>query len=242
MSLHPDHPPASLVDRRRSLADSSTEPSPPCRPVLVAIAGGSATGKSTLARALAEQLADLRPVIIGQDRYFRDFAEYSPEEREKVRTANSSNALNWQAFHAALDALCAGGSIQEPAVGTRAYQRGDPVRTLGPAGLVLVEGLFALWDERCRALADLRLYTEVDDDERVLRRIHRDITERGASLEGVIAWYRRDVKPNYATYTAATRRFADLIVPTDRVNEAAIRALAGAIRALATARNLANGN
>lgn len=203
------------------------------RPVVVAIAGGSATGKSTLARALAAQLAELQPVILGQDRYFRDFAEYSPEEQEQVRTANSSNALNWSAFHDALEVICAGGTIVEPAPGTRPHRRGETPRMIGPAGLVLIEGLFALWDERCRQLADLRLYTEIDDDERVLRRIHRDITERGANLEGVIAWYRRDVKPNFPTFTAATRRYADLIVPTDRVNEIAIRALADAIRGIA---------
>ncbi len=219
-------------------SDPNTQPhlpsdSGPVQPVVVAIAGGSATGKSTLARALAEQLDDLQPVILGQDRYFRDFAEYTPEEREKVRTANSSNALHWAAFHDALEALCDGRSIVEPAPGTRPYQRGERPHTVGPAGVVLIEGLFALWDERCRHLADLRLYTEVDDDERVLRRVHRDITERGATLEGVIAWYRRDVKPNYPTYTAATRRYADLIVPTDRVNAVAIRALVDAIRGIA---------
>ncbi|MGH2460288.1 MAG: uridine kinase family protein, partial [Chloroflexota bacterium] len=203
------------------------------RSIVVAIAGGSATGKSTLARALAAELTELRPVILGQDRYFRDFMELSPEEREQVHTANSSNALHWGAFHAALDALRAGEAIVEPVAGTRPFHRGDEPRTLGPAGLVLVEGLFALWDEHTRAVADLRLYTEVDDDERVLRRIYRDVTERGGTVERIVAWYRRDVKPNYPTYTAATRRFADLIVPTDRPNPTAIRALADAIRGLA---------
>ena len=202
------------------------------RPIVVAIAGGSATGKSTLARALAAELAELRPVILGQDRYFRDFLEFPPEERATVTTANSERALLWSAFHAALDGLRAGNTIIEPAAGTRPYQRGEPPKTLGPAGLVLVEGLFALWDEHTRVVADLRLYTEVDDDERVLRRIYRDVTERGGSVEKIVAWYRRDVKPNYPTYTAATRRYADLIVPTDRTNPTAIRALADAIRAL----------
>ncbi len=203
------------------------------RPIIVAIAGGSATGKSTLARALAAELAELRPVILGQDRYFRDFMEFPPEKRAEVATANHADALHWSAFHAALDALRAGGTIVEPVAGTRPFQRGDSPRTLGPAGLVLIEGLFALWDEHSRAVADLRLYTEIDDDERVLRRIYRDVTERGGTVEKIVAWYRRDVKPNYPTFTAATRRYADLIVPTDRPNATAIRALADAIRALA---------
>lgn len=202
------------------------------RPIVVAIAGGSATGKTTLARALAAALEELRPVVLMQDRYFRDFAEYSIEEREKVRTANHPNALHWEAFHAALDALCAGRAITEPAKGTRPHERGEPSRAIGPAGLVLIEGLFALWDERCRTLADLRLYTDVDDDERVLRRVERDVAERGTDLEHTIAWYRRDVMPNYAIYTASTRRYADLVVPTNRINDGATRALADAISAL----------
>src|SRR5690242_12629918 len=95
------------------------------RPVVVAIAGGSATGKSTLARALAAALADLDPLVLNQDRYFRDFAEYTPEERERVRTANSPPAINWEAYHAAVEALSAGLPIDDPAPGTRARQRGD---------------------------------------------------------------------------------------------------------------------
>src|SRR6266852_2367483 len=94
------------------------------RPFVVAITGGSATGKSTLARALAAALADLNPVILNQDRYFRDFAEYTPEERERLRTANSSNAMNWSAYHDALAGLVAGRAIVEPATGTRLAQRG----------------------------------------------------------------------------------------------------------------------
>jgi uridine kinase len=203
------------------------------RPIVVAIAGGSATGKSTLARRLAEELEELRPVVLGQDRYFRDFAEYAPEEQERYRTANHPDALNWPAFHAALDALVAGRAIEEPAPGTRARARGAAAQTIGPAGLVLVEGLFALWDERCRGLADLRVYTEIDDEERLLRRIERDLAERGGTVERVIAWYRRDVKPNFPTYTASTRRYADLIVPTYHPTDVAVRALAAAIRALA---------
>lgn len=206
------------------------------RPVVVAIAGGSATGKSTLAKLLASALTDLCPAILGQDRYFRDFAEFSPEERERVRTANHPDALLWPAFHSALETLCSGRAIEEPVPGTRAYQRGLPIQTVGPAGVIIVEGLFALWDARCRELADLRLYTDLDDDERVIRRIERDIAERGGTLEGVVTWYRRDVRPNFPTYTQSTRRFADLIVPTNHPIEIAVAAVAAAIRALAVDR------
>ena len=202
------------------------------RPVLVAIAGGSATGKTTFARALAEAISDLSPVVVNQDRYFRDFMELEPEERERARTANRPDAINWPAFHAALDLLLTGQPTIEPAPGTRAAQRGEEPHPVGPGRVVIVEGLFALWDTRCRESADLRLYTEVDDDERVLRRIYRDITERGGNLEGVISWFRRDVQPNFPIYTKSTRRYADLVVPTDHPVDVAVKAVANAVRAM----------
>ncbi|HLZ09162.1 MAG TPA: zeta toxin family protein [Chloroflexota bacterium] len=203
----------------------------PTRPIIVAIAGGSATGKSTLARLLAQELADLTPVILNQDRYFRDFAELSEEERERQRTANHPDAVNWPAYHLAFTALRDGNVAVEPAEGTRARQREEP-HPIGPAGVLLVEGLFALWDEPTRLASDLRLYLEIDDDERVLRRIHRDIAERNATVEGVITWFRRDVQPNYPIYTSSTKRYADLVVLTNKPSDNVAHILAGAIRAL----------
>jgi uridine kinase len=209
------------------------------RPFVVAIAGGSATGKSTLAKALAAALADLNPVILNQDRFFRDFAEYTPEERERVRTANSSNAMNWSAYHDALAGLIAGRAVTEPTSGTRAAQRGEGGRPIEPGGILIVEGLFALWDEPTREAADLKLFTEIDDDERVLRRIYRDITERNGELMSIMAWYRRDVKPNFPTFTLATKVHADLIVPSNHPFDIPVSVLAPAIRAMKAEREKA---
>lgn len=203
------------------------------RPVVIAIAGGSGTGKSTLAEALAGALPELAPVVLAQDHYFRDFAEYEPEEREVVRTANHPDAVNWAEFHRALQKLACGDAVDQPAPATRSRARGDAPRTLGPTGLVIVEGLFALWDERTRACADLRLYTEVADDERVLRRVYRDVFERGSTVERIVSWYRRDVRPNFARYTAASREHADLVIPTERHNPTAQGAVRDAILAIA---------
>jgi uridine kinase len=140
--------------------------------------------------------------------------------------------MNWDAYHAAIEALSAGLPIVEPAPGTRSRQRGESLQTLVPGRVVIVEGLFALWDDRTRSVANVRVFTEVDDDERVLRRIYRDITERGGNLDSVIAWFRRDVMPNYPIYTKSSRVYADVVVPTDRPLEPAVRILAAAVRAL----------
>lgn len=201
------------------------------RPLIVAICGGSGSGKSTLAEALAEAADDLTPVVLEQDWYFRDFMEYEPGVREGHRTANHPDAVLWPAFHEALEALAGGSAVEVPAPGTRRFGR-HPVEVVGPAGLMIVVGLFTLWDERCRSLADLRLFTEVDEDERVLRRLSRDVATRGTTLERAVAWYRHDVRPNYPTYTAAYRGQADLVVPTGHEVTNAARLVAHALRGL----------
>lgn len=205
--------------------------------VVVAIGGGSGSGKSTLAEALRRELPDLDPVLLRQDHYFRDFQEYEPAERERVRTVNNPEGVNWAAFHADLEKLARGGQVTHPPPGTRAALRGMPGETLGPARVVIVEGLFALWDARCLQLASLRLYTEVAEDERVLRRLERDVRERGSTLDHAVAWYRRDVAPNYPTYTASTRAHADLIVPTGHACANAVFVIVQAVRAMAACRS-----
>ncbi|MGW5363303.1 zeta toxin family protein [Actinopolymorpha pittospori] len=202
------------------------------RPIVVAICGGSASGKSTLASAIAEGTSDLRPVVLEQDWYFRDFAEYDAAQREQVVTANHPDAVLWPAFHEALRTLVDGKAVQVPAPGTRTHGR-RPTQTLGPGRLLIVAGLFTFWDGHSRELADLRVFTEVSEDERVLRRVSRDVVERGGSLERVVSWYRRDVAPNYPTYTAAFRSCADLVVPTGHDVSVAVAAICAALRALA---------
>lgn len=205
--------------------------------VMVAIAGGSGSGKTTLAAKLAAELSDLHAVVLAQDRYFRDFAEYEPEARAHVLTANRPDAVNWDAFHEALGRLMAGGTVREPAPGTQACARGVQATSLGPAGVVIVEGLFTLWDERCRELGYLRLYTEVDEDERVLRRLERDVATRGTTLPEAVAWYRRDVAPNYRRYTLASRCHAHLVVPMAEDDVVRYLAIADAVRSEWSRRN-----
>lgn len=202
------------------------------RPIVLAICGGSASGKSTLASAIAERSSDLRPVVLEQDWYFRDFAEYDAAQREQAVTANHPDAVLWPAFHEALRTLVDGKVVQVPAPGTRTHGR-RPTQPLGPGRLLIVAGLFTFWDRQCRELADLRVFTEVSEDERVLRRVSRDVNERGRSLERVVSWYRHDVAPNYPVYTAAFRSCADLVVPTGHDVSVAVAAICAALRALA---------
>jgi uridine kinase len=205
-------------------------------PVVVGICGGSASGKTTLALELREALQDLDPLILHQDRYFRDWSDVPPEEREAARTANRPDAVAWPILIEHLRLLREGKAAPAPPPGTRAHARGDASGPVSASHLVIAEGHMLLWNEELRKLMDLKLFLDVPVDERVLRRVTRDF-QRGGNLDRVVAWYRRDVLPNYPVYTETCRNFADLVIPFARPNPAAVGAIVAAIRALVEARS-----
>ncbi|NKB67352.1 MAG: AAA family ATPase [Candidatus Latescibacteria bacterium] len=200
-------------------------------PLVVGITGGSAAGKTTFARALVEAMPDVRCTILNQDRYFRDWSDYPPDQREGVRTANHPRAVLWERLVEHVGTLAAGGAIEEPVSGTRARSQGLTVERHQAGDLVVVEGHLILGCEPLRDLLNLKIYLDVDPHERVLRRLLRDTSgERGGNLETAVAWYRRDVLPNFPVHTEPSRRHADLVVPFDRGNEVAIQLLAAGLR------------
>ena len=200
------------------------------KPVTVGISGGSASGKTTLAKALVEGLKEFSPVTLHQDYYFRDWSEYSPEEREKVITANHPDAVRWEALLEHIRQLIARKSIETPPEGTRAFARGDAPATVQPSDLIIVEGHLILWDAALRDLMDVKIFVDVEPHERVLRRLLRDVAQRGGDLEGAVAWYRRDVIPNFSVYTEPCKAYADIVVPFLDENPVALQTLVAGLR------------
>ncbi len=200
------------------------------KPVTVGISGGSASGKTTLAAVLAEALQTLSPVILHQDYYFRDWSEYPSEEREKVITANHPDAVQWESLLGHIRQLIARQPIETPPKGTRAFVRGDAPATVQPSDLIIVEGHLILWDAALRDLMDVKLYVDVEPHERVLRRLLRDVAQRGGDLERAVAWYRRDVIPNFPVYTEPCKAYADIVVPFLDENPVAVQTLVAGLR------------
>ena len=200
------------------------------KPVTVGISGGSASGKTTLAKALAEGLKEFSPVILHQDYYFKDWSEYPPEEREKVITANHPDAVRWEVLLEHIRQLIARQPIKTPPEGTRAFVRGDAPATIQPSDLIIVEGHLILWDAALRGLMEVKLFVDVEPHERVLRRLLRDVAQRGGDLEGAVAWYRRDVIPNFSVYTEPCKKYADLVVPFLDENPVALQTLVAGVR------------
>jgi uridine kinase len=202
----------------------------PTRPAfVVGISGGSASGKSTLAAALAARLAAIGPLVLNQDTYFRDWSELPPAEREARMTANHPNAVLWPELAAHVKQLRQGIAVRRPVPGTRGAARGDAEESVGPTALLIVEGHLIFGEPSLRPLLDLKLFLDVPPDERVLRRMFREAIERGGDLERAIAWYRHDVLPHYRLHTEPTRQFADLILPWTEAREDVIDLLAAGI-------------
>ena len=199
-------------------------------PITVGIMGGSASGKTTFAKALAQQLADCSPVVLNQDSYFRDWSEYSEAERERVITANHPDAVLWDALISDIKKLREREPINVPTPGTRAARRGDERTSVQPSDVVIVEGHLIFWSEDLRDLMDIKLFLDVDAHERVLRRMLRDVAQRGGDLEWAINWYRRDVLPNFPVYTEPCKQYADLVIPFQNENPVALQTLVAGIR------------
>ena len=199
-------------------------------PITVGIMGGSASGKTTFASALAEQLSEFSPVVLNQDSYFRDWSEYSEAEREHVITANHPDAVLWDALVTDIKKLRERNVIETPTPGTRGAQRGDEKANVQPSEVVIVEGHLIFWSEDLRDLMDIKLFLDVDAHERVLRRMLRDVAQRGGDLEWAINWYRRDVLPNFPIYTEPCKQYADLIIPFQNENPVALHTLVAGIR------------
>ena len=199
-------------------------------PITVGIMGGSASGKTTFASALAEQLSEFSPVVLNQDSYFRDWSEYSEEERERLITANHPDAVLWDALITDIEKLRDRDTIEKPTPGTRAAQRGADKLSVQPSDVLIVEGHLIYWSEALRDLMDIKLFLDVDAHERVLRRMLRDVAQRGGDLEWCINWYRRDVLPNFPIYTEPCKQYADLIIPFQDENSVALHTLVAGIR------------
>lgn len=200
--------------------------------LVVGITGGSAAGKTTFASALVDALHPLPIVTLNQDRYFRDWDDVPEKEREAQRTSNHPRAVLWDHLTQHVQALKAGEAIAVPIPGTRAMKRGETPTTIESCPLVLVEGHLVFGHEPLRALMDVKVFLDVDTHERVLRRMLRDTSRGNMDLEAAVAWYRRDVIPNFSVHTEPTRRFADLIVPFEGEVDRAIEVIANGIKGM----------
>lgn len=198
---------------------------------LIAIAGGSASGKTTVAKKIAEACKDKDVVFIEMDNYYKDLSHLSREERKKTNF-DHPNAFDFHLLIHNLEQLLLGNAIEEPIYDFKVNSRSKKVRVIKPGDVVIFDGIFALENQEIRNKATIKIYVDTDSDIRLLRRILRDVNERGRTLDSVLDQYTATVKPMHDAFVEPTKRFADIIIPFDFHNTVAIDIMATKIKSL----------
>ncbi len=180
--------------------------------LVVGIAGGTASGKTTLTRQLASRLGDV-VTVIEHDSYYRAYHELSFEERTKLNY-DHPDIYETELLVKHLAALRRGESVEVPVYDYPSYDRSDKTVTVDPAPVVVVEGILILADAALREQMDIKIFVDAEADVRILRRALRDGRERGRSLESVASQYLATVKPMHEAFVEPSKRYADIIVPS----------------------------
>lgn len=196
---------------------------------VIGVAGGTGSGKTTVASTLAAALPAEHALLIEHDWYYRDRSTTPPEERLKINY-DHPDALETPLLVEHLRRLRAGESVEAPIYDFVTHTRNSETRPIQPARAVIVEGILVLAEPTLRAHFDVKLFVDTDADIRILRRIQRDLEERGRSLESVRAQYLSTVRPMYLEFVEPSKRYADLIIPEGGLNTVAMDVLIARLR------------
>jgi uridine kinase len=201
------------------------------RPYIIGLCGGSGSGKTTIARRIRNQLGEKNVLIFDHDSYYCDLSHLRDEEREKVNF-DCPEALDLDLFSYHLRELKSGRSIKKPFYDFVHHIRKEEVVEVFPKNVILVEGILVLVDQRLRDLMDLKVFIEVDADIRLIRRLTRDLFERGRSIEGVISQYLTTVHPMYKKFVEPLREHTELILNNNEEDEEELKKLVDRINTL----------
>lgn len=190
--------------------------------IIVGIAGPSAGGKTTITKKICSTLDDnIKVEIIAHDNYYKDQSDMPFEERVKTNY-DHPNAFDTDLLIANLKELKAGKSIDIPCYDYSKHTRSDETIRVNPSDILVIEGILTLEDERLRDFFNMKVYVDTDADECLIRRINRDIKERGRKLDFIIEQYLATVKPMLKQFVEPSKRYADIIIPNNNHNEVAI--------------------
>lgn len=191
------------------------------KPIIIGVTGGSGGGKTSVSRAILDSFPNARIAMIQHDSYYKDQAHLSFEERVKTNYDHPL-AFDTDFMIEQLKELLKGRPVDIPVYDYKAHTRSDKTFRQEPQDVIIVEGILVLEDERLRDLMDIKLFVDTDDDIRIIRRIKRDMMERGRSLDSIIEQYTTVVKPMYHQFIEPSKRYADIIVPEGVSNVVAI--------------------
>lgn len=199
--------------------------------ILIGISGASASGKSLLANTIVNELGSDQVVVISEDAYYKDHANIPLAERAKINY-DHPNSLDHALLYQHLLALQAGHSIQAPIYNHSMHTREKATRAIGAHTIIVLEGILLFVEQELRELMDIRIFMETPLDICLIRRLKRDMQDRGRSLDSVLQQYEETVRPMYLQFIEPSKRYADIIVPRGGENRIAIDMIKAKMREL----------
>ncbi len=199
------------------------------KPILIGIAGGTGSGKSTVAKAIFKSLPENNISILEQDAYYKDQTNLPLEERIKTNYDHPF-AFDTELLVEHISNLLNNQPIEKPSYDFTIHTRKTTTVTVYPKDIIILEGILILEDERLRNLMDIKIFVDTDPDLRVIRRIRRDIEDRGRTLDSVINQYIKTVKPAHDVFIEPTKKFADIIIPEGGYNKVAVDVMVATIK------------
>jgi len=238
-SLHrrgsPDTPSAQ-VPPRDIVSNAFGARSNRMKPLIIGIAGGTGSGKSTVARKVAEALPDASVAFLEMDAYYRDFRHLTLEQLHQVNW-DHPDAFDVELLTYHLAQLSTGHRVEMPVYEFASHTRSARTRPIEPSDVVVIDGILLLSDPAIRELCDVKVFVDADADVRLIRRIRRDTAKRGRTLESVLEQYLTTVQPMHLLFVEPSKRYADVIVPRGGSNTVAIEMIVAKIQRRLSARD-----
>lgn len=200
-------------------------------PIVIGVAGGSGSGKSTVVRRIVDSVGQEQVSVLEHDRYYRDRNDLRLEERASLNY-DHPDALETDLLVRHVMALRAGDAVDAPVYDFARHARTPSTSRIPARRALIVEGILIFADPALRGLMDIKVFVDTDDDTRVIRRLQRDVAERGRTMESVIEQYLATVKPMHLEFVEPSKRYADIIVPVGGHNAVAIDLLLSLIRSV----------
>ena len=184
----------------------------PNRRLVIGVAGGTGSGKSTVADRVIAKVGHRQVAVIALDSYYLDQSHLSPAGRAAVNY-DHPESFDWELLREHVQKLMRGESVEVPVYDFSSFSRTDRTETVPSAPIIVIEGILVLWEPGLRALMDLRVFVDADADVRFIRRLTRDVAERGRTTESVIHQYLETVRPAHLNFVEPSKRYADVIIP-----------------------------
>ncbi len=202
-------------------------------PIVIGIAGGTGSGKTTVAQEILRRVGPDKIAYLPHDAYYKDHSHLSPEERARVNY-DHPDSLETSLLISHIQALKQGQTIERPVYDFTTHSRTKQTVRVEPRPIILVEGILIFVEPGLRALFDVKIFVDTDADIRFIRRLRRDIHERGRTVESVIEQYLRTVRPMHLEFVEPSKRYADVIIPEGGFNEVALDMVIARIQHLLT--------